>query len=142
MISMLGSEKYLTLSPRDEARVISHYLIGAEPSEQSIALYVNAIRAESSPPSHSDRKLIAVAHKRPGFLGLLDAGLALLRPQALLRRRIYLMFAILEATPEHHQRFLPVNRPRRYVIALIARALAGIGKAIVGAGLVKIIATE
>ncbi len=44
-------------------------------------------------------------------VGLLDAGLAVADPHSELRRRLYLMFAILESSPEYHELFLP-PRPR------------------------------
>jgi hypothetical protein len=72
-------------------------------------------------------------------LGLLDSGLALVRPHAELRRRLYLLFALLEATPEYADRFLPAARRPWYVIYIAWVGARAAVKGLLGSALVKLV---
>ena len=56
-----------------------------------------------------DKKLLTLAFNHPRLLPFLDAGLVFLRPYSELRRRIYIIFAILESTPEYSNEFMPTK---------------------------------
>ena len=94
---------------RDEARRLAHYLIGVAPSEELVERYARAHAEVLRPPTPADRAVLAFVRAHPWSLPLLDAGTALVRGAPLLRRKLLVMMAILEATPEHADRTLPVD---------------------------------
>jgi hypothetical protein len=87
---------------------LARYLLGVAPPEALVARYhaANALLFPE-PPSAEDRAILDLAARRPWALPCLDAALALLRPDALLRRKIVLLLAILETAPELAERFEP-----------------------------------
>jgi hypothetical protein len=124
----------------EEAVAFGRYLTGQSPGQQCIDLYVAAVVKRAGIVSGGDARLISFARRHPHALGLLDAGLALARPRAELRRRIYLMFAIVEATPENCQSFLPTDRSRAYIVVVAAYLAAAMLKAILGLALIGVVA--
>jgi len=68
---------------------------------------------------------------------MIDSGLALIKPHSEVRRRLYLMFAILESTPEYWKYFIPVRRSGWYIITIIGVGLRSVLRAIFGVILVK-----
>ena len=122
-----------------EAVRFARYLVGAAPDARVKALYARALAAGGPPTRPRDEALLRFAVARRRGLGLLDAGLALTDPDAELRRRLYLMFAILEAGPEHHARFLPVERGPLYALVVALAGVRGALKAALGVALVRLV---
>ena len=95
---------------RDEAVRFGRYLVGAAPSEELAERYERAhAHVLREPPTRADEAVLAFVRAHPWSLPLLDAGTALVRGAPLLRRKLLVMMAILEATPEHAERTLPVD---------------------------------
>lgn len=95
---------------RDEAARFARYLLGAAPSEELVERYERAhAHVLREPPTPGDLAVLAFVRAHPWSLPLLDAGTALVRGAPLLRRKLLVMMAILEATPEHAERTLPVG---------------------------------
>ena len=93
---------------REECRVITGYLVGSSPPPELVERYVEANKFHfGGKQSDSDDAVVDFVRRRPGSLPYLDAALALLRPASLLRSKIFLMVAILEATTEFTEYFLP-----------------------------------
>jgi hypothetical protein len=124
---------------RAEARLFGRYLVRVPPSDSSVERYVGAVTRSIVRPSVEDLKLLAFARRHPASISLLDAGLALTRPSSALRGRLFLMFAILEATTDHHDRFLPVARSPAHVPLLALTALRAALKGLAGAVLVRLV---
>ena len=97
---------------RREARSITRYLLNAEPAEQLIERYVRANTAllEVSKASTIPAEL-QFWQRHPRALSLLDAGLGLRHPQSIVRQKIYIMVALLEATPTFAEFFLRPPQP-------------------------------
>ena len=93
-----------------EARIFSRYLVGSEAGAALIERYRAANTRLIRTVSPGDQRLLEMALRRPWVLPCLDSAVAILRPTSALRQKLLLMAAILEATPEHADRFLP--RPR------------------------------
>jgi hypothetical protein len=117
----------LASSAELEARLLGRYLLGKDPNERAIALYRSAIIVEVS--AQAKERSWRMAMRRPWLIGPLDAGLALLQPTALLRERIWVMSAILEACPEYYEDFAPQHGVR----ALVSACWAGVRAAANGA---------
>jgi hypothetical protein len=126
--------------PTTEAIVFSRYLVGVHPSPEHAARYARACATLfPDPPSAQDASLVAFALRWPWFLGPLDAASALIRPGSLLRRRILVMAAILETTPEHAEKFLPRARSPLGVLWTIAHVgVTSIAQAAVGVPLLAL----
>jgi len=100
-----------------EGRVFSRYLIGREASAGLLRRYAEACRELT--PDEGQGGVVEFASRRPWSLPFLDAAESLLNRNGPLRSRLLLMLALLEATPEHADRFLP--RPDSFP-ALVLRS--------------------
>jgi len=113
---------------RDEAGVFGRYLLGHGIDPQTRALYARAV---CDLHYDGDDAITHFAKKRPWSIGALDGALALTNSGALLRRKLLLMTAILEARPEYTDRFLPRERaPLDVLLVACAVARAGVLAAI------------
>ena len=118
-----------------EAALFGRHLVGRAPGEELCARYVAAHRALlGEPVGARDRAILEFLHGHPGTLPFLDAAAGVLAPRSLLRRKVLLMTAVLEATPDFVDDFLPrtVSAPAFFVRCAWLGALA-LGKAAVGA---------
>jgi hypothetical protein len=119
----------------DESRSITHYLLGKEPPHDLVQRYIeaNAILF-SGGSSSSDLAMVAFVQRNPWSLPYLDSALSILRPDCLLRNKILLMVAILEATPQFTDAFRPEPfsipqffwRMGKYGISSIVKFLTGV----------------
>lgn len=125
---------------RREADILGRYLVNRAPHETVISLYIKALEARPHAMSAYEDRHLAFVRRHPRTLGLVDAGLALVDSASEIRRRIYIMFSILESTPHYLEQFLPARRKWWYVFAVGATGVVGVGKTIIGSMLVKVIA--
>jgi len=116
---------------RDEARRLACYVLGVQPSDE---LTDGFLRAEArvlaaGRPTAGDEAVEAYVARHPWALPLLDAGTAFVGDAPRLRRRLIVMTAVLEATPDHVDRTLPVDGaglPETLVRLGIAGVTAGV----------------
>jgi hypothetical protein len=123
---------------RDEAVRLGRYLVGTTPSDELAERYARAHgRVLREPPTPADEAILAFAQTHPWSLPLLDAGTAVVRSAPLLRHKLLVMTAILEATPAHADRMLGgrVALPR-LVLRLGRAAISSAIKMAAGAVLV------
>ena len=93
-----------------EARVLGRYLSGAEPSAYVLAKYAQAHRLglpQLEPESRFDELLVAFARGGTFRAYVADAHARGFRPASLLRRKLVLLLAILECSPEGVELDLP-----------------------------------
>jgi hypothetical protein len=93
-----------------EARCFARYLLGREleghPLEQAfVERYARALAALAEEPGQAD-PVLEMARRAPWLLPFLDAGAALFARQTPLRRRLLIMTAILEASPDFVGHFM------------------------------------
>jgi hypothetical protein len=117
---------------RLEAGIFSKYLLGDVMPPKLKTRYTDIIRASVLSVEGKDYKILQLAIRRPSFISLLDAGCAIVRPQTELRRRLYVCFTILEATPEYAKLFLPQQRSPGYILKIVGSTLRAITKALAG----------
>lgn len=92
----------------EEASLLGRYLVGREPSPELCERYARAHRTLlAGPTDPRDLALMRFVHRHPWSLGPLDAACGLLRPGRLLRNKILVMAAVLEATTDFAEHFLP-----------------------------------
>jgi hypothetical protein len=112
-----------------EAERIGRYLVGRPPSATLVARYARAIAVLGIEIDADERRAWRLTRRVPASLRVVDGGLALTKPNGTIRRRLHTMLAILEASPDHCDAFLPVAfsvRDRLVVAASALRAgLAG-----------------
>ncbi|HUB93416.1 MAG TPA: hypothetical protein VMB52_02840 [Verrucomicrobiae bacterium] len=114
-----------------EALLFSTYLIGESPTTKQIALYTQSV------PKAANGSTYTAAVHHSFLLPYLDAYDALFRPASELRQRLYLMFSILEASPEHTELFLPQQRSWWYVLRFVAYGIRGSYRLVIGVAIVK-----
>ncbi len=85
---------------RSEAVVFGRYLVDREPSEALIDRYARANERLFGAPGHDDRVVLEFAVKHPWSLPMLDAAAGLTAAGSLLRKKLLVMTAIVETTPE------------------------------------------
>jgi hypothetical protein len=102
-----------------EARIFARYLVGRDASPAHVERFVAASRTHfPGPLAPDDAALLAWVRRHPWSIGPLDAACGLARPGGALRNRVLLMAAVLEATPEFADHFLPHHLGP---LALVAR---------------------
>jgi hypothetical protein len=118
-----------------EARVLSRYLVGRVPQGALLSRYGDAIRTLlPEPGSAPDEAVVSFVRRHPWSVSLLDAACGLALPRARLREKILVMAAVLEASPDFAEEFLPRTAGRAALLAQLAwlgclaaaRALAGL----------------
>ena len=124
-----------TIAPEQEALLLANYLLRTTPSKQIIKLYSTTVKNEAA---DTDKRLIAFSFGHPRLLKAIDGGLALLSPNHELRRRIFIMFALLEASPKHTEYFLPIDRSPLYIIKISLRGVGSLCYAILGILIIKL----
>ncbi len=111
-----------------ECRTFATYLVGTPPNSYVCAKYVETHDHALQVRSHFDRLLLSVA--RRGALGakLADSYARVFCPQALLRKKLVLLLAILETcSPSYHLiDDLDSNSPTVLVLRMSARAIGSL----------------
>jgi hypothetical protein len=73
-----------------------------------------------------DRRLWKIVTSCPFTFRIIDGGLAIVRPTSSIRRKVYIMLALLETSPEYCEYFLPKGFGSLYAVNIVltgARAL-------------------
>lgn len=123
-----------------EARIFGRYLGGRMPPPELIDRYVEANRVlRATSVSARDVALVAFVRRHPWTVSCLDAAAGFFARDGLLRSKLLVMAAILEASPAFADEFLPRPSGR---LALVVRLIAlgvvvvvqvGIGTVLYGA---------
>lgn len=103
--------------------MLASYLLGgrAAPAE-AVERYARACDAVFSfPTPPKGLAVLRFIRRRPWSLPFLDAATAILEPQALLRKKLFLMLSILETMPANADTFTPRAAPRWRVLLRLAR---------------------
>ena len=91
----------------EESAAIGVYVLGSKPPKEVIARYIAAHRilfGEETPERLAPE--VRYIRHHPAMLSFVDAAAGLLRPASPVRKKIFLMVAILEATPTYAEFFL------------------------------------
>jgi hypothetical protein len=126
-------------SLRDEGERFGRYLNGRPVAPALVDRYVRAMLAKGLVAEGRDRRLLRFVEMHPAWLGIVDGGLALRRPRSVIRTKLLVMSAILEATPDATSAFLPVRRPRLYVFRAVFVGFRGACKGAAGAIVVSLV---
>jgi hypothetical protein len=117
-----------------EARLFARYLVGVVPAEGLIARYAHACRILfPEPGSPRDEALLAFARRHSWSVSFLDAACGLLWRGARMREKVLVMAAVLEASPDFAEEFLPRTvGPLALFVQLAAVGIVAVGRAVAG----------
>ena len=125
-----------------EAAVFARYLLDADCPPELAERYALALRSRSPshPPAHAPGERVhAFALTHPWSLPYIASAAAFLADGAVLRSRLTLMTAILEASPRFAPEFLPRDMPLAPLLATLAgNAVLGALRTIVGVPLLLV----
>jgi hypothetical protein len=102
-----------------EADLLGRYLISIPPNNRVKLLYAKAMSTMNIQMDPVDQRLWNMILHYPFTLRIIDSGLAVRRPNSAVRRKIYTMLAILEASPEYCDYFLPQVFGPLYVVNVV-----------------------
>lgn len=122
-----------------EARIITNYLIGKPCTEELVKRYVDANIKQGIQLSSEEQELWRKALRGINWMTCIDSGLALVRPKSQIRRKIFVMLAILEASVDYCDDFMPKTRSKFQALLLLAvQGVKAVFFAIIGIFLIKV----
>jgi hypothetical protein len=112
----------------DEAHAFARYLVGQDAPADMLERY-SAASASLIPeaPTSSEQAMLTFCLRHRWTLPAIDAAAGPLRPDCLLRKKIYLMAAVLEAAPDFASDFLPREAPLWMLAAELAASILSSG---------------
>jgi nucleoside-diphosphate-sugar epimerase len=122
-----------------EADFMTRYLLGVCCSHELKIRYAQAIERLKIELDLEERRLWRIVNRYPFLLRIIDGGSALLKRHGGIRRKIYTMLAILEASPEHADLFLPKAYTGLYLLGLVGAGIRAGVSAAAGVLLIKMI---
>lgn len=122
-----------------EAKQISRYLIGKECTGELAQRYVEAHQKLKIELLSAEEFLWEKALKSRFWMACVDSGLAFIRPKSQIRRKIFVMLALLEASVDYCDEFLSEKKSRFFmVVYLIRQGIMALFFAVVGVVFIKI----
>jgi hypothetical protein len=121
--------------------LFSQYLIGVKPTVAIRERYQHAVQhaiGAGQIQSVGEDEELQFALRHPWAIGWLDAAAAFRGRDSQLRRRLYLLFAILEATPEYSPGFLSKRRGLWYLIVIGLVGIRAACRVVAGSILIKV----
>ena len=120
-----------------EAEHITHYLLSVPVRKQEQKIYVDAMQKLNIHFSEYEQMLWTEMLKSKLRMACIDAGLALKEPNNNVRRKIFTMLAILEASPNYTPYFLSRSYSFFYVFKLTVVGIRAVFRAVTGILIVK-----
>ena len=128
------NNNYLT-----EATKITNYLLAIPLQNQEQYLYSDAMDKFQLEITKVEKCILNSMLKSKWRMALLDSALAIKKPQSVIRRKIFIMTAILEASPNYTNYFLPRNFSFAYYFKLAYVGTRALFKILIGLVYLKII---
>jgi len=102
----------------EEGKLFCHYLLGGQGSRPEVHERYAAACATlfQETPTQEEQALNLFVRRNPWALPLLDAAVGLIQPHTLLRKKLFLLLAILETTPGHTEVFTPKPCARGFLV--------------------------
>jgi len=117
-----------------EGRLFGRYLVGRVPPQELVERYQEANRVlfRGAGPG-PDAAVVAFARRHPWSIPFLDGAAGLVRPASLLRSKILVMAAVLEASPAFADEFLSrAVHPVSLALRLLGLGTLAVARAAVG----------
>ena len=115
-----------------EAQVYGQYLIGQAINNATIGRYHIALSKLDYQAQDWEHKVVEVAVRKPYLIPYFDAAMALRHRNALLRKKIFVMLAILETRPEYADFFLNRKYSKYYFLKILGIGFRAMYRAAIG----------
>lgn len=122
-----------------EANILTKYLLNTPISANEEHLYNEAMTQLAIELTEEEQNIWEYMFRHKWTIPCIDGALALTKPNGNIRRKIFIMLAILEASPEHAERFLPRKFNLFYIFKIIFTGVVAILRAITGLFILKLI---
>jgi hypothetical protein len=116
----------------EECSKLTRYLIGEEPVAQVYFLFEKAHQHISFEFAEKEEKLWSRCMRNFFLLYCVDAALAAGKTASVIRKKIFVLLAILESVPEYHHHFLPAKRSPLYFIIVFFISVKAVAAAFAG----------
>jgi len=138
---MKSENNYSDSVLEEEALLFARYLLDRDPPREMVVRYIDANRRLGvNAVTAADERILNFSVSHPWSIPFLDAAVGILRPEAVLRKKIYTMAAVLEASPRYSEYFLPVSlSPLVLFSRLITNGLTACIKVMVGMPMLMLI---
>jgi hypothetical protein len=90
-----------------EAIALTNYLTGMNPGERELKLFAEAIQLPGNELTSKQEIFWEKVCNKKLLIQMTDGALAITNPHSVLRKRIFIMAAILETSPVFANRFMP-----------------------------------
>ena len=117
---------------KKEALAFGYYLLGESINEVSIDRYAFAMDQLDYQAKEREQLVVERAVSKPSLIPYYDAAMALRHRDALLRKKIFVMLAILETRSEYAQYYLSKEYPKTYLFNVIAIGIRSVYRALIG----------
>ncbi len=115
-----------------EAKNFGKYILGKEIDAETIDFYANSFKVSPIEGTEKEERLVSACNMSPWKIAFYDAALSLKDPEHLLKRKLLLMFAILETRTEYADSFLGREFSKFYLIKIGLVGARGVFRAVVG----------
>lgn len=117
---------------KSEARALGNYLIGQTISTELQQRYHDGVVKLGYYGCQADEALINMCLKHKWKITLLDSTTILLDKNHLLRRKMLLIFSIIETTPDYFHLFYPDGKRLKLLMKIMKAGIIGVGAALLG----------
>ncbi|MEI8202982.1 MAG: hypothetical protein WCH34_08220 [Bacteroidota bacterium] len=117
---------------KDEAQVLTKYLIGENTTSEVVDLYTLAIGCLNISFTKNEQNQWDKMMKNVFLLKVIDSGLAIIDKNNPIRKRIFLMLAILEAQPNYYNHFFQKERNSWYLLNFFYRGMVSVFYLVIG----------
>ncbi len=124
-------------SSASEVEAFTSYLVRMPATEHVANLYDSVIVKRSI--SSRDKRLLNFMVKRRWSIRYVDSALALTNPESEIRKRMLILFAILESDPHYVDKFLAPKYSAAQLIRIIATGCSAVFSAAIGFLLVRVV---
>lgn len=122
-----------------EVSVFCRYLSGKKATPTVALLYAEAIQKRFIPLTKKDERILNFLLNKPFFIGCVDGAMAFFAKDSAVRKRIFIMLAVLETLPEYAAGFLSRKHSFWYLFAIGARAFRAVYRLIFGFVILRLI---
>jgi hypothetical protein len=126
----------------EEGDLLARYIVNSPPNETIQALYAQAISKLNIKLDDDERRLWNIIRRHHFMLRIIDGGLALVKPHSAIRRKVYTMLAILEASTEYCDHFLPKPFSPLHSLTLLLTGACAVFAGVIGFVFIKLMGTK
>jgi hypothetical protein len=122
-----------------EAEIFGAYFLKEKPTAFVVDLYKQGNEKLKLEVSGKDERILKFILRNRWSVGMMDSGLVFINPHSTVRRKMFIMLAILECQPEYIDLFFTKNQPKIYFFYILWVGFRAFMKAALGVVLVKLV---